>query len=331
MLALVVAGAAAIAAGTRVGGPGSEARAEGPPLEAGEVEQIIARCVHFAQRARSKPKLTIAISDTEGNALAVFHMTGVPGPATSTDEFLDANSRERRTARALAKAGTAAYFSSDQETFTTRTASFIIQDHFPPGVRFMPGGPLYGVEFSSFAGSDVNPITFPAPAAGFESRVRGDLGGFGLFKSRRRVGGLGIDDGDEHKQISIPDKTLFGGKCRNDYRLTLGNLERGRLMERIAISAAKPYLAPGRIRAGRIAVGGIRLPFSRSGPSRAKNIADLGVDDGESNTETKAAGTSRRASLRPRWTRRRAPVPASGASPARCRSPSRSAPERTAS
>lgn len=248
------------------------AEAAGFPLDEAEVRDIVARCLHFAGRVRPRPDLTIAVSDTEGNALAVFHTPGVP--AAGALGLLDPDSRERRTARALAKAGTAAYFSSDQESFTTRTAAFIIADHFPPGVNHTQGGPLYGVEFSSFAGSDVNPITFPAPAAGFESRVRGDLGGIALFRGRRRVGGLGLDDGDAQKQVSIPEGVLFGGRCEGAYRITLTNLERGRNLERIAMAAARPYLPPHAIRAGRITVNGLRLPFSR-----APGLAERPVPD----------------------------------------------------
>ncbi|MCE9635001.1 MAG: heme-binding protein [Planctomycetes bacterium] len=287
--AAVLAFGAGIAASPRAG----EARAQGVPLELEDVRDLVSRCVHFARRTPGTPALSIAVTDVEGNALGVFHMNGVPAPASMLTDVLAADSRERRTARALAKAGTASYFSSDQETFSTRTAAFIIQDHFPPGVRFMPAGPLYGVEFSSFAGSDVNEIAYPRPAAGFEARVRGDLGGIGLFKGGRRVGGLGIDDGDGGKQISIPDRILFGGGGADDYRLTHANIERGRNIEQIAVAAARPYLAPPDIRAARILVGGVRLPFARP-----VNLADTsaapavpGVDgDYDASYPVRAAG-----------------------------------------
>lgn len=244
-----------------VGPATQEARADGEPLELDEVRELIGRCFHYARRIRSRPELTIAVADTEGNSLGVFHMSGVPTGLPVTDP----DSRERRAARALAKAGTASYFSSDQESFTTRTAAFIIADHFPAGVRFTPAGPLYGVEFSSFAATDVNPISpdVVGKLEGFESRVRGDLGGVGLYRHERRVGGLGIDDGDAGKQLSIPDRVLFGGGCDEDYRLTFPNVERGIALERIVMAAARPYLAPRRFQAERITVDGIRLPFAR--------------------------------------------------------------------
>src|SRR5262245_52621526 len=167
------------------------AEAVGTPLTAADVQQIVAKCVAYARRATGRPKLAIAIVDPEGNALGVYRMAGVETSQAGVDDAV---------ATALAKAGTAAYFSSDDQTFTTRTAAFIIQDHFPPGVRFMPGGPLYGVEFSSIATSDVNRIYYPPlPAARglgeIQTRVRGDLGAVALYRNGKRVGALGIDDG----------------------------------------------------------------------------------------------------------------------------------------
>jgi uncharacterized protein GlcG (DUF336 family) len=145
--AVVVVAAAAAAAAFAAWFPGEPADAVGPPLTSDDVNKIVSRCVAFSKRAAGKPKLAIAVVDTEGNSLGVFEMNGLPP---------DPAARDAAVCAALAKAGTGSYFSSDQQTFTTRTAAFIIQDHFPPGVRFMPGGPLYGVEFSSIATSDVS-------------------------------------------------------------------------------------------------------------------------------------------------------------------------------
>src|SRR5262245_49998887 len=166
---------------------GGTAEAVGTPLIAGEVQQIVARCVAYARRAPGRPALAIAIVDPEGNSLGVYRMTGLDASQAGTDDAV---------ATALAKAGTAAYFSSDDQTFPTGTAPFIIQHHFPPGVRFMPGGPLYGVEFSSFATSDVNRVFYPPlPAARalgeIETRVRGDLGAMALYRNGKRIGAIG--------------------------------------------------------------------------------------------------------------------------------------------
>src|SRR2546430_16737090 len=62
---------------------------------------------------------------------------------------------------AVSKAGTAAYLSSNQNAFTSRTAGFIIQQHFPPGVSNTAPGPLVGVGLSNLFISDIN--TFRGP------------------------------------------------------------------------------------------------------------------------------------------------------------------------
>jgi uncharacterized protein GlcG (DUF336 family) len=273
--------AAALAAGALAAGalvallPMPSADAVGAPLTPGEVTDLVSRCVAYADRAPGKPRLAIAVVDVEGNSLGVFRMNGL---------VADPSARDRAVATALAKAGTGSFFSSDEQTFSTRTAAFIIQDHFPPGVRFQPGGPLYGVEFSSIATTDVNRIYYPAfpvftipptpgsryaayaaddPPPEVETRVRGDLGGVGLYKNGRRVGGLGIDDGDERRRVSLPPRVFPGDECADDYRLTFRNIERGRVLESIVLAAARGRLAPPDIRSDKILVGGIRLDYSR--------------------------------------------------------------------
>ena len=252
------------------------AEAVGTPLTAEEVQQIVARCVAYARRAQGRPSLAIAVVDPEGNSLGVYRMAGIETSEAGTNNAV---------ATALAKAGTASYFSSDQQTFTTRTAAFIIQDHFPPGVRYMPGGPLYGVEFSSIATSDVNRVFYPPlPAARafgeIETRVRGDLGAVALYRNGKRVGALGIDDGSFAKRISIPPRVFPGGDCRDDYRLTFRNQEKGRVLEQIVFATARGKLAPPAIRSNTILVGGIRLPFTLGSPLKPVKPATLvdGVD-----------------------------------------------------
>jgi hypothetical protein len=53
-------------------------------------------------------------------------------------------------AGAIAKAITGAYLSSSGNAFSTRTASMIVQEHFPPSRAAigLESGPLFGVQFS---------------------------------------------------------------------------------------------------------------------------------------------------------------------------------------
>lgn len=99
----------------------------------------------------------VAVVDREGFVLGVWSATtNQPSQVDIVD--------------AITKAGTGAFLSSDQEAFTSRTAGFIVQQHFPPSIKNTPTGPLVGVNFSSLCFSDVNyfknPNTFDQFAFG---------------------------------------------------------------------------------------------------------------------------------------------------------------------
>src|SRR6185437_9491201 len=116
------------------------------------------------------PNSVIAVTDREGDVLAVWSVNGTPPSA------LDISS-------CVSKAGTAAFLSSDQNAFTSRTAGFIIQQHFPPGVKNTPTGPLVGVGLSSLSFSDVSrfkhiavsPTPTPTPSS-FNGQSPGTFG-----------------------------------------------------------------------------------------------------------------------------------------------------------
>jgi len=96
-------------------------------LTAADVNKIIKNAVMRA--AKISPNSVIAVTDRKGNVLAVWV---VRGGAASDPEI----------ATAVSKAGTAAFLSSNQNAFTSRTAGFIIQQHFPPrGVNNAAPGP----------------------------------------------------------------------------------------------------------------------------------------------------------------------------------------------
>ena len=134
-------------------------------LTAAEVQQIIAQAVGEA-KALNYPAI-IAVVDRVGNVLAVFRMNGaatrmIISPRTATGEIspreVDAQGLEvEATMGAISKAVTAAYLSSSGNAFSTRTASMIVQEHFPPAPN-TPGlesGPLFGVQFSQLPCSDL--------------------------------------------------------------------------------------------------------------------------------------------------------------------------------
>ena len=124
-------------------------------LTAADVQTVINQAVTRALQI--SPNSVIAVTDREGNVLGVWNVRG--GEPTQ-DEI----------ASCVSKAGTAAYLSSNQNAFTSRTAGFIIQQHFPPGVRNTPPGPLVGVGLSNLFFSDINKFRAPGSVISFSSQ-----------------------------------------------------------------------------------------------------------------------------------------------------------------
>ena len=153
-----------------------------------EVRTVIAQAVSAA--ASLNRNVTVAVVDREVNVLGVFRMTGAAASTTirsvgAAGQGLEAMVVPSELA-AISKAGTGALFSTSGNAFSTRTAGFIIQEHFPPGVNFRAGGPLYGVQFSSLPCSDIKKPGLPLG-------LSGDPGGLPLYKNGVAVGGVGIE------------------------------------------------------------------------------------------------------------------------------------------
>ena len=184
-----------------------------PPQEAltsADVQKVLSQAIEEAA-ARGKPA-AIAVVDRVGNVLAVFQMNGTPTTltirttnraVTPTDVeglvVAGSSAANPLTAAAIAKAVTGAYLSSSGNAFSTRTASFIVQEHYPAGNNQLPGGPLFGVQFSQLPCSDLNPRYTPAGGtAAFIGPKRSPLGlaadpgGFPLYKNGVVVGGVGV-------------------------------------------------------------------------------------------------------------------------------------------
>ncbi len=219
-------------------------------LTATDVQTIIAQAVSAA--ASLNRAVTVAVTDKEGNVLGVFRMTGAPattqlrgggpGPSQVPNPItgfvpvgLDGSVVPAKLA-AISKAGTAALFSTRGNAFTSRTAGFIIQEHFPPGVDFKSGGPLYGVQFSSLPCSDIK-------TPGLPLGLSGDPGSAPIYKNGEAVGGVGIE-GDGVYTVDR-DPTDFDQPFE----------------EVIAVSATRGFEAPALIRGDNILVDGIRLAY----------------------------------------------------------------------
>jgi uncharacterized protein GlcG (DUF336 family) len=229
--------------------PGSPLATAGT-LTTGEVQTIIAQAVSAA--ASINHPVTVAVTDREGNVLGVFRMTGAPattqlrgggpGPALAPNPItgfvptgLDGTIVPANLA-AISKAGTASLFSTRGNAFTTRTAGFIIQEHFPPGVDFKSGGPLYGVQFSSLPCSDIKKPALPLG-------LSGDPGSAPIYKNGEAVGGVGIEG----------DGVYTVDRDPSDFDQPFEEV--------IAVSATRGFEAPSLIRGDNILVDGIRLAY----------------------------------------------------------------------
>jgi uncharacterized protein GlcG (DUF336 family) len=210
-------------------------------LTATDVTTIIAQAV--AQAVHEEFKATVAVVDREGNVLGEFMMTGAPDQTivgigvacpAATDCGLE-GLHVPSVAAAVSKAGTGAFLSSQGHAFTTRTASFIVQQHFPPGVDFTPGGPLFGVQFSQAKCSDVNGV--------LPLGLSADPGGVPLYKNGQLAGGVGIEGDGKYGAVTDP--------TANDQPVE----------ELVAVAATRGFEAPADIQGDKIIVNGIRFPF----------------------------------------------------------------------
>src|ERR1043165_7189599 len=225
--------------------PGLESPFVSPPsllatnLSSTDVQTILQQAASAAT-SLSKP-VTIVITDREGNVLGLFAIPRAPASTTIRSVGRAGQGREGTVAPAVeaatAKAATAAFFSTSGNAFSTRTAGFIIQEHFPPGISFRPSGPLYGVQFSSLPCSDIKK---PSARLG----LSGDPGGLPIYKNGVPAGGIGVEGDGLY--------TVDRDPTDDDQPFE----------ELIAAAGIRGFEAPALIRGDNILVDGIRLPFT---------------------------------------------------------------------
>ena len=221
-------------------------------LTVANVTAVLAQSISRA--ALVSPNAVIAVVDREGYVLGVW---SVNGTTPATVDFTN------QVAHAIAKAGTAAFLSSHEHAFTSRTAGFIVQQNFPPGVQNKPPGPLVGVNFSNLSFSDINrykdAATFvPPPAAAngtngaavptpISGGLAGTAGGVPLYKAGLLVGGVGVSaPGDD--PLNITPSTVVDASVFED----------------VALAGQVGFEPAARIFGSHVFIDGIRIPYVTS-------------------------------------------------------------------
>ncbi len=191
-------------------------------LSVADVQKVLAQGI--AEALARGTDATLAVVDRVGNVLAVYRMgdkenrritlaTRIEGAGLEGIRLPVAAARVNIDDQAaITKAVTAAYLSSEGNAFSTRTASQIVQEHFNPQEKRSPAGPLFGVQFSQLACSDLMRSSSEVGPQRSPLGLSGDPGGFPLYKDGVPVGGvgaiadgrygLGIDDGDVDEAIA---------------------------------------------------------------------------------------------------------------------------------
>jgi len=234
-----------------------------------DVQRVIAQAVGEAQARNVHAQ--IAVVDRVGNVLAVFRMDGAPATVAISSGLAVSGGLDGIAAgtipaadAAIAKAITGAFLSSAGNAFSTRTASQIVQEHFNPGEDRQPSGPLYGVQFSQLACSDVNRGAAQGTVGPKHSPLglAADPGGLPLYKGGTLVGGVGIESDGTYGL----DRDIFDVDQNTE--------------ELVAVAASSGFSAPLDIRGDRITADGRSFRYVdseaiASDPSHAPVFASL--------------------------------------------------------
>ena len=227
-----------------------------------EVSRVITQAISRAEQI--EPNAVIAVVDREGFVLGVWRVNKrLPAGLDFEVAVVDA----------ITKAGTAAFLSSTQNAFTSRTAGFIVQQHFPPGIQNRPNGPLVGVNFSNLEFTDVN--RFKNPTVGRNANkttsgtngaaiigypfsaltgLAGSPGGVPLFRAGILIGGVGVAG----QTIARPDQFSI----LTDIQLQ--SQQKYDPDEDVALAGQTGFQPAASIFGSNVLIDGIRVPYVNS-------------------------------------------------------------------
>lgn len=217
-----------------------------------DVQTVIAQAISRATNlpAPLNTNAVVAITDREGWVLGVW--------ALNTNLLGD----DDLVAEAIAKAGTAAFLSSDNNAFSSRTAGDIVQQHFPIGIKNKPPGPLVGVNFSQLKFSDINKFKAPGSVITNDSSpgllvvptplpitggLEGTPGGVPLYQNGELVGGVGVAGNG----VAVTD-------------ITPAVITKPDSDEDAALAGQIGFAPPNKILGSKVLAAGIRLEYIRT-------------------------------------------------------------------
>jgi uncharacterized protein GlcG (DUF336 family) len=145
-----------------------------PTLNASDVQSV----VQNAAQSVNSSAMVIAVTDRQGNILAVFREPSAP--TTSTGNFSAAVDTNEL---AVALARTAGFFSNDQAPLSSRTVRFISGIHFPPGIMYTSNAPLYGIENAN-RGCSLNAQFIPGQEIPAATSIDGSAPGLGIVTGK---------------------------------------------------------------------------------------------------------------------------------------------------
>ena len=153
-----------------------QTRAVGPSpvLTAADVDAVIQ---HAAASVNSEA-LIIAVTDRQGDILAVYRKPGAPAAALA-NFGVQADANEV----AVALARTASFFSNNQAPLSSRTVRYISGIHFPPGIPFTGNAALYGIENTN-RGCSFNATFVPGQAVPPSRSIDGSKLGLGILTGK---------------------------------------------------------------------------------------------------------------------------------------------------
>jgi uncharacterized protein GlcG (DUF336 family) len=267
-------------------------------LTAPDVSQIVEQAA-----AVSLPSQTIVVVDRDGNILAAFgqqpglnpdgtpastvnaaDLSGAIHPTNAAGTTFDGALVENTDSKyalieAVRRARTVAFFESREDAFSTRTARYIINDHFPEPIDNTEAGPLLGVEFSSEFGTDG---LRPGQGTGLANGLSGDPGGIPLFKLNANgkpvpVGGIGVA-GDGHDEfprydLQAPADPNSPRARSNPNNVVWNGTEESDFDEAVAVAGSQGFFAPQSIQSTDILVNGLRFPFVENGAATGPAVA----------------------------------------------------------